>query len=320
MPGKAVGRRWRIASNGSTTVVGSGDAGVLQPVRPQIWVSSDPAVWVRVDVDPAIHGTVSAISATTAGFTAFVFDEGARDSMILTSPDGRAWVLAGRLPRAATAGGIVGGVVRTSRYALAVGGSADGQFAAWASIDGTAWTASARRSPAPDGAGQAVATIPSGYVAVGTSGGRATAWTSGDGSTWPPGSVDRGSSTQSSMMAVAVAPDGSLLGVGAGDEAGGSAAWDSPDGSRWTPVAGVPADDAWFAVLPTAAGWLILGRRNGIATAWQTDDGHDWTPLEVPGGVAAFDDAILVNGRLVAVGPGAYPNVYSSFVIVEGSP
>jgi len=40
----------------------------------------------------------------------------------------------------------------------------------------------------------------------------------------------------------------------------------------------------------------------------------------VPGGVAAFDDAILVNGRLVAVGPGAYPNVYSSFVIVEGSP
>ena len=80
----------------------------------------------------------------------------------------------------------------------------------------------------------------------------------------------------------------------------------------------MPADDTWPAIVATTDGWIVLGSRSGRATAWSTPDGNAWTPLAVPSGLAAFDDALIIGGRLVAVGKDFAAE--GSFVIVEGTP
>ena len=318
VPGKTVIRRWRIATNGSTFVVASGDDGVLQPVRPQFWISTDRVAWNRIDIDQGIHGTVTALSATPTGFVAFVFDDGPRDAIVLTSADGRTWTRQGPLPRAASArGGGVEGTVRTEDGVLAVGATAGGGLAAWHSTDGKVW--SSLSSPTLGGIGgpRAVTAVATGYVAVGAGNGVEAAWTSPDGGAWTPAAIRPGALPGSVMLAVAMKPGGSLLAVGGGADPTRVAAWASLDGTAWRPLDGVPADSAWRTVVAVPDGWIVLGNRGPTGTAWRTDDGTDWTPLQVPPGVALFDDAVVVDGRLVAVGNDS--TGYSSFVIVEGS-
>ena len=318
VPGKVVIRRWRIATNGSTFVVASGDDGVLQPVRPQIWISTDRVAWTRVDIDQGVHGTVTALSATPTGFVAFVFDDGLRDATILTSADGRTWTRQGPLPRAPSArGGGVEGTVHTEAGVLAVGASTGGGPAAWHSADGQAWIPLSVPTPGAIGGPRAVVAGPGGYAAVGAGNGVEAAWTSADGAAWTPATIKPGALPGSVMVAMAKGPDGSLLAVGGGADPTRVAAWASADGTAWRPLAGVPADSAWRTVVAGRNGWIVLGNRGPRGTAWWTEDGTAWTALQVPAGVALFDDAVVVDGRLVAVGNDS--TGYSSFVIVEGS-
>ena len=317
IPGKAVIRRWHIATNGSIFVVASGDDGVLQPVRPQFWISADRVAWNRIDIDQGIHGTVTALSATPTGFVAFVFDDGPRDAIILTSTDGRSWARQGPLPKAASArGGGVEGTIRTADGMLAVGATAGGGLAAWHSGDGKAWIPLNAPTPGGIGGPRAVVAVAAGYAAVGAGNGVEAAWTSADGAVWTPATIKPGAPPGSVMLAVAKGPKGSLLAVGGGADPTRVIAWASADGMAWRPLDGAPADSAWRTVVAGRDGWVVLGNRGPTGTAWRTVDGTDWTPLQVPVGVALFDDAVVVDGRLVAVGNDS--TGYSSFVIVEG--
>ena len=196
VPGRFVVRRWRIAATDALTVVGSGDDGVLQPVRPQLWSSPDRVTWTRSTIDEKIHGEVTALTATPSGFTAFVYDDAVGDSTILTTRDGVTWVSTGPLPRTAgSRGGGVDGTVVLGSTILAVGASGSGGVASWSSTDGLTWTALGHITPGSDATLRAAAPIPSGVAGVGRQGFTAAAWTSPDGAVWTPTAIAGASSS-----------------------------------------------------------------------------------------------------------------------------
>ena len=206
------------------------------------WVSPDGRTWSTA-ATTGLHGSPTALLATSAGYVAAAIDGGGCGLFVWMSTDGRTWTDAG--PGAAGPSTCVGRsqpnipavdqLVAGSDGLLAVGTLAGGLSAIWGSTDGHSWHLG--QAPA-SGRIVRVAASGTGYVAVGDDGrtpGGAAAWTSADGLTWTaaPSQASFAGATMTDVVALA---DGTLASVGSEQPATGGrrfVAWTSTDGLTW---------------------------------------------------------------------------------------
>jgi hypothetical protein len=255
----------------------------------------------------AVTTYVTGVAAGGPGLVAIglVFDGADANAAAWTSTDGLDWT---RTPEM--------GAVGTAAFALATGpaglvavGDAGPAPAAWRSADGRTWQAASLPSVAEKGAAQLLAVTgrPSGYLGGGWllgSDGRssATIWTSPDGRAWAtepalPGGVAAQVHGLAADPSIAVA-----VGVSTTGSTDRAVAWVSSDGRDWRSATVEGADGSRMeAVIPTPAGWLAVGSRDGAlsAASWTSTDGLTWH--------AAPEEPALrdLNGRIHMLGVAA---------------
>jgi len=332
-----------VAPSASTAAAGSPAAVSAKPVSPAVIVG--PSQWREVGPDLATIGALNDVVVIGATVVA-VGGTGSRP-LVMTSPDGLAWVRAPDTAAFDTTGGAgMGSAVTTSGGVLAVG-AGDGESVAWLSPDGVSWEkvfespgTSAMASVARDGPG---------FVAVGVGipglvedfGG--AAWTSADGRTWVPapatpqllrapltdvvkterglvavGGLDGPVSLTSTdgvtwilheqrdvvkggrFWAVALRPDGGLVGVGDG----GAFSAVSDDGAAWRrgPCTGSLTEASLRAVVATSTGYLAAGSVAGHAAIWTSGNGETWSRVRADLGAGQINALVLTASGMVAVG------------------
>lgn len=196
------------------------------------------------------------------------------------------------------------------------GGDVDG--AAWRSDDGVEWERDGSTADALGGPGdQALSDVVAvggggaGLVAVGRDQGSAAVWERLPGGRgWERaagGEEVFGGPGEQVANAVVVAPDGSLVAVGAdgGGEGGDGAVWRSGDGRTWMRVTGVdalggPGAQALTGVTVVGPLLVAVGSSDAAAVAWTSADGTTWDRAELgPGDVQAVT---ATGAGAVAVG------------------
>ncbi len=239
-----------------------------------LWTSPDGAAWMPSTFAVAQDSECCVLEGLAAGGPGVVgvgsdisdVSSGPKDATSLTSADGRVWTVHRRDPAFTDAS--ASAVVAGGPGVVAVGGRADGTFAAWTSPDGTTWTSAVPPTgSAPTGVARDVVHAGSSLVAVGKDGADAAVWTSADGAAWvrvPSGDALKGGA----MNRVIVAGD-TLVAVG---KAGlGAAVWTSPDGVAWTRLADQDSFDGAEMTSVAASGkaLVIFGKRpTGAMPAW----------------------------------------------------
>ncbi len=189
-PGSFEGAMAAVASDGSQLVaVGLNLPGAVDDFGGGAWTSPDAQTWSAVPPDP--HLLRAPLYDVVAGGPGFVAVGGVRGAVVLTSTDGRQWLLhdlaAGASPSP------FGDVVFQSVTAGADGrlvavGYGPGGAAAATSPDGVAWTIAPCSAALEAASMYDVVTVASGFVAVGYAVVADTAvpavWRSADGLDW----------------------------------------------------------------------------------------------------------------------------------------
>ena len=238
-----------------------------------LWTSSDGVAWAEARLSPSGEAECCLLVALTAGGPGVVgmasdvsdVSSGPKDAVSLTSADGSTWVAHRRAPAFVDADAT--SVVAGGPGLVAVGGRADGSFAAWSSKDGKAWTSARPPTGKPAGEARDVIAAGPGFVAVGKDGSDAAVWTSADGLTWtrlPAADALKGGVMDRVTRA------GDLL-VAVGKAGFGAAVWTSPDGIAWTRSADQKSFEGTEMTSVAASGKtvVIFGKRpTGAVPAW----------------------------------------------------
>ncbi|MBI2782347.1 MAG: hypothetical protein HYX55_11210 [Chloroflexi bacterium] len=196
----------------------------------------------------------------------------------------------------------------------------------WRSADGIDWTPVADdRVAFANAEVRAITRLGNGFVAVGVVGTAqehtgAVAWTSPDGATWTR--VDDHALDGGEAVAVAPAPWGGVIAVGATVGRQNAAAWISPDGRSWTRAPDEASRQhsggfAWMTDVVAIGDQVIgvgdvQGLQRGTAVSWVTRDGLTWAmSLEAPVQEGAEFYAITPGGAgAFAVGAFGAPDSY----------
>jgi hypothetical protein len=302
---------------------------------PPDWV---PFAWTSVSGDSwAIHPmgstgfTFPVAIASVASGTVVAVGRSGRDPVAWTTADGVTWdrhavaILAdGGDPERMTA-------VAAGLSGFVAGGSVGPELSErharfWRSADGVDWEPVADGSVAFANAEvRSITPFDGGFVAVGVVGTvqdptGAVAWTSQDGSTWTR--VDDAAFDGAEAVAVAPAPWGGLVAVGAQVDRRMAVAWTSPDGRSWTRAPDEPSrvhagGFAWMTdVVPVGdlvvAVGVVQGLQRGTAVSWISPDGLAWAKSpEAPVQEGAEFYAITPGGPgALAVGAFGAPDSY----------
>jgi hypothetical protein len=215
-----------------------------------------------------------------------------RPAVIVSAPMPSAYIHPGHFEGQA----YMAGVAWTPAGFVAVGYEWPGWHAlSWRSPDGRSWTL----SDPGEGEGTfmtAVASGPSGIVAVGRDSDDAAAWVSADGGTWrrvaSPAFVDP---AHLRMTAVAAVAGGFLAGGAAGPDIGRQEArlWSSADGRTWASVPLPDAVDARVTGIATGSGTIVAVGTRGTerepagSIAWTSSDGRSWRRVPPTSDLAA---------------------------------
>ncbi len=300
------------------------------------WTSADGRDWQRVAGFPAPE--LSSARAVATGPHAVVAVGTVRATGAgWWSTDGRAWQAAQLAPPEGVAATELDAVAALGDGFVAGGSQVriDGSASAalWSSPDGRAWAAEPI-APGAAGAGiHALASGPSGLVAVGWASigatTRATAWRSADGRAWTAATV---AGADGAKIEAVIATDSGWLAVGSRDDQREAATWTSRDGLLWTAA---PSGDGlrnhggrvqMLGVTADGPGFVAVGDKdsvgNGDATTWTSPDGVTWLPgPDLPsfsgGGMAAV---AALGGRVVAVGSVGWPDDHIARVWLSPPP
>ncbi|MQY03362.1 hypothetical protein [Actinomadura macrotermitis] len=188
------------------------------------------------------------------------------------------------------------------------------------SPDGATWA----KAPAMDGAPQAVAAGPGGYVAVGTGRGAAAVWRSADLKTWTRGTAARGVLAGPLRLRDVAAAGQGYVAVGArrSGDADVPAVLTSPDGATWT-AATAPAPPpgvtgASFARVVAAGGRVLAvgeGRAGGAPASFlavSADAGRTWQTRPLPAPAAPVAVTATPAGFVLAAPAAKAPVVLAS--------
>jgi len=304
--------------------------------------------WQRVGAD-VMQPVVGLFDMTQVGswLIAVGFDPGEEDlrqnGVIFSSDDGVIWSRLAQDDPALTLGAVLMyGIAEGGPGMVAVGMGCEDDTApcaayptVWTSVDGTSWT---RTSADPDifgesGAMMDVAATDYGIVAVGSIGElgpddayftRSSVWLSADGvnwtRVWEDDLVDASASPSSSRFsALAVDPDGLIVGVGEAENQNSelvAAVWVSIDGHAWERVEPNPSafgsenglDVFMLDVAWSSDGFTAVGTEGGTQPAiWKSPDGLSWTRIDAADqpfdATGTISSVAALDAGFVAAGP-----------------
>ncbi|MFA1544726.1 WD40/YVTN/BNR-like repeat-containing protein [Actinomadura chokoriensis] len=284
----ADGRTWQPGGSAPAPVVGSGLTVAAGGAPVLSGRQGDDAYLHGVDlrtVPGAVHAERSIRSLATAPGLSVAVGGTNGGAAIWTAPDGLQWTRA-QLPGAR---GRLADAVRGNRGWLAVGSASGASPATLAltSQDGLSWQKAAFPAGPPP---VAVATGPSGYVAVGPR----AAWRSTDLRTWRQAGLD-------GVPSDVTATTGRYVAVGVRGKA--PAIWTSPDAVKWTAAQLPPGFTA--PLTQVAVNGATLVALSATATALvSTDAGATWAQRNLGPGVTATAVTPAPQGFIVTASSG----------------
>ena len=231
------------------------------------WVTDDKAAWIPASGvgDFSHNGLVS----WRGRFVAW-----ADGATIRTSPDGLTWTDATVPPEQSNPWMLV----PFSGRLLMLGETFKTTTGAWASDDGSIWTAV---GTAPLGMRAAVDAGGFGLVAVGHAGSIPGVWTTATTDAWIDVAEPEGNDQDGTELYGVAAGPGGVVAIG--DTAGRAAAWSSRDLATWTRPFDTFGENAYLSSVSNVRGvFLIAGRRKDRAVVWSSPDGRSWAPMELP--------------------------------------
>jgi hypothetical protein len=281
---------------------------------PAAWTSPDGTTWSLHDMGASAATFPVALAVGTDGDVVAVGRSG-KLPVAWTTRDGVSWQ---RHEVAVPPGSDVAErmtAVAAGARGFVAGGSVgpellDRHARFWTSADGADWQA------VPDDASafasaevRAITAFGEGFAAVGVVGSAqkptgAVAWTSSDGTAWTR--VDEPSFAGGTAVAIAAAPFGGLVAVGADLDRREALVWTSPDGRHWTraptePSRVYPGRFVWMTdVAPIGDVVIAIGDyqalQRGTAMAWVSRDGIHWD--------RANSAPVQEQGEFYAIAPG----------------
>lgn len=325
-----------VAAGPSSFVAVGSEFSVGEP-RAISWVSSDGRSWSRND-EVALEAGMEDVAWFDAGDLFVAVGHQVSDGAIWTSPDGSSWTRAALIPFSNPAGGIeIESVTDTGLGLVAAGMEWYGEGASipavWTSTDGHTWSRAeldlsgineATENGLVDVVGHEDDLFAAGFSWSGNVTKEPKLWASIDGATWRPIDLDEEDVIESTLNAIAVGDDGTLVMVGESKaEHVDSRAWLSEDlGQTWSRVE-VESGNVGIAdlkdVIHNNSGWVAVGsdgttrheRGELIAAVWHKEDTRGWTRIsprdqqfrpQESAGIARMTAVTSIGGVIVAGG------------------